>query len=83
MMQYEEWRGVLSSREEETDLRISTEDGQTMSLDLGTSRENSGLDWTYTLLDLSSTENRTKSRFSLFPRELQICSIFLLLCGQQ
>ena len=45
-MQYEEWRGVLSSREEETDLRISTEDGQTMSVDLGTSRENSGLDWT-------------------------------------
>ena len=36
--------GGLSSREDEKDLRISTEDGQTMSLDLGSSRENSGLD---------------------------------------
>ena len=77
------WRmeGGLFSREEEMDLRISTGTGQTMSLDLGTSREA----WTgpYTLLDLSSTENRTKSWFSRLCRELQICSIFLLLCRQQ
>ena len=38
--------GGLSSVEEEMDLRISTEDGLTMSVDMGASRENSGLDWT-------------------------------------
>ena len=56
--------GGLSSREEGTDLRISTEDGQTMSLDLGTSRENSGLD-----LDrincLTSVAPRTELRVDL------------------
>ena len=38
--------GERLPREEETDLRISTGTGQAMSLDLGTSKENSGLDWT-------------------------------------
>ena len=36
--------GGLFSREEEMDPRISTDNGQIMMLDLGTSRENSGLD---------------------------------------